>query len=83
MLLNNHRHRFNLRISTLVEEEICRGDDDAAKRRLSWVAEIASLGISDEATELARQLIAEGVLAGVRTTRCTSPLPPLRARISS
>lgn len=60
----NHRHRFNLRISTLVEEEIGRGDDDAAKRRLSWVAEIASLGISDEATELARQLLDEGAIPG-------------------
>ena len=60
----NHRHRFDLRISTLAEAEICRGDDDAAKRRLSWVAEIAILGISDEATELARQLLDEGAIPG-------------------
>ena len=31
---------------------------------LSWVAEIASLGISDEATELARQLLDEGAIPG-------------------
>lgn len=58
----NHRHRFDLRISALVEEEIGRGDDEAAKRRLSWVAEISSLGISEQATELTRQLLAEGVI---------------------
>ena len=52
---SNHRHRFDLRISALVEEEICRGDDEVAKRRLGWVAEIPSLRISDQATELAGQ----------------------------
>ena len=59
---SNHRHRFDLRISALVEEEICRGDNEAAKRRLDWVAEIPSLEISDQAAELARQLLAEGAI---------------------
>lgn len=59
---SNHRHRFDLRISALVEEEIRRGDDEVAKRRLGWVAEIPSLKISDQATELAGQLLAEGVI---------------------
>lgn len=59
---SNHRYRFDLRISALVEEEICRGDDEVAKRRLGWVAEIPSLKISDQATELAGQLLAEGVI---------------------
>ena len=60
--LSNHRHRFDLRISALVEEEICRRDDEAAERRLGWVAEVPSLRISDQATELAGQLLAEGVI---------------------
>ena len=59
---SDHRHRFDLRISALVEEEIRRGDDEVAKRRLGWVAEIPSLKISDQATELAEQLLAEGVV---------------------
>ena len=59
---SNHRHRFDLRVSALVEEEICRGDDELAKRRLGWVVEIPSLRISDQATELAGQLLAKGVI---------------------
>ena len=59
---SDHRHRFDLRISALVEEEIRRGDDEVAKRRLGWVAEIPSLKISDQATELAEQLLAEEVV---------------------
>lgn len=34
---SNYGHRFDLRISALVEEEIGRGDEEAAKHRLSWV----------------------------------------------
>ena len=45
----NQRHRFELRISVLVEEEISRGDSSAAQQRLDKVAEIQSLLISDEA----------------------------------
>ena len=47
----NHRHRFDLRISILVEQEISRGDATAAAQRLEWIAEIPSLSISDEATK--------------------------------
>ena len=56
---NNHRSRFDLRISGLVEEEIGRGDDEAAQRRMSWVAGISILGITEQAIELARKLLAE------------------------
>lgn len=59
---SNHRHRFDLRISALVEEEERRGDDEVAKRRLGWVARIPSLRISDQAAQLAGQLLAEGVI---------------------
>jgi len=37
---DNHRHRFDLRISILVEKEISQGDTEAAKRRIDKVAEI-------------------------------------------
>lgn len=53
------RHRFDLRISALVEAEISRGDEDAARRRLDWITGIPSLAISDQATDLARHLLAE------------------------
>ena len=58
----NRRHRFELRISTLVEEEISAGDTAAAQRRLSWVAEIPSLAITDEAKVIARLLISKGTV---------------------
>lgn len=58
----NQRHRFDLRISTLVEEEISEGDTTAAQRRLSWVSEIPSLAISDQAKAIARLLIAQGTV---------------------
>ena len=59
---NNQRHRFDLRLSALVEEEIGRGDQEAAKRRQSFVAEIPSLAISDQAAKLAERLLSEGVI---------------------
>lgn len=46
----NHRERFDLSISALVEEEIRRGDEGAAERRLSWVVGIPSLSLTDQAT---------------------------------
>jgi hypothetical protein len=58
----NHRQRFELRISALVEEEISRGDTLAAERRIAWIKEIPSLAISDEATELAELLLAQGAV---------------------
>ena len=54
----NHRQRFELRVSALVEQEICRGDSSAAERRLEWIAEIPSLSITDDATNIANQLLA-------------------------
>ena len=55
----NQRHRFELRISVLVEEEISKGDSTAALQRLEKVAEIQSLSISDEATRIAALLLSE------------------------
>ncbi|VAX10918.1 hypothetical protein MNBD_GAMMA26-1034 [hydrothermal vent metagenome] len=58
----NHRNRFELRISILVEEEIGRGDPTAAKLRSKRIAEISSLSISDEATIIADLLLSKGAI---------------------
>lgn len=58
----NHRHRFDLRISALIEEEISRGDSLAAQRRLQLIKDIPSLSISDEAVNLAKLLLSQGVV---------------------
>lgn len=58
----NHRHRFDLRISILVEEEISRGDAKAAQLRLAAVADLPILVISDEATRIADLLLAKGAV---------------------
>ena len=58
----NHRHRFELRISILVEEEIRRGDPAAAQLRLKKITEIPSLAISDEAAKLAESLLSNGII---------------------
>ena len=54
----NHRQRFEIRVSALVEEEISRGDSLAARRRLALIEDIPSLAISDEAINLAELLLA-------------------------
>jgi hypothetical protein len=59
---NNHRHRFELRISILVEEEIGRGDPIAAKLRMESIVEIPSLSISDEAGKIAELLLSSGAI---------------------
>ena len=56
----NHRQRFELRVSALVEEEIGRGDSLAAQRRLALIENIPSLAVSDEATKFAELLLSQG-----------------------
>lgn len=53
------KERFELRISTLVEEEIGRGDAVAASQRLAMVADIPSLSVTDQAVVLTKRLIEE------------------------
>jgi len=55
----NQRHRFELRISVLVEEEISKGDPIASQQRLEKVADIQSLMISDDAIRIADLLLDE------------------------
>jgi len=58
----NHRHRFNLRISVLVEEEIGKGDSQAIKRRLSLTKNLSCLAVSDIAIQLAEALLLENAV---------------------
>lgn len=58
----NHRHRFELRISILVEEEISRGDPSVANLRIEMIEGIPSLSISDEATKIAGLLLSQGAV---------------------
>lgn len=55
----NHRRRFELRISILVEEEISKGDPAAAQLRKDKIEDIATLAVSDEAVRIANLLLAE------------------------
>jgi hypothetical protein len=57
-----YRKRFDLFISELVEEEISKGDPDAAALRAGKVSGIESLASSDEAERLAEILLTKGVI---------------------
>lgn len=59
---HSQRNRFELRISVLVEQEIGQGDPDAAGRRKVFVADIPSLAISNEAVNIAEQLLEKGAI---------------------
>lgn len=56
------RRQCEVYISTLVEEEISRGDSSAVKRRLAYVAEIPSLEVTDQANTLAKDLLKQRVV---------------------
>ena len=59
---DNHRDRFELRVSQLVENEIRAGDREAAERRLAYVSDFPRLNISDEARFIARGLLSRGAV---------------------
>ena len=54
----NHRHKYEVYISALVEEEISSGDPFAAGQRIKAVSSIPSVAISPEAKVLSANLIA-------------------------
>jgi len=54
----NQRHKYEVYISALVEEEISSGDPTAAEQRLRAVSSLFSVAISSEAQEMAASLIA-------------------------
>lgn len=56
------RAEFELYISTLVVQEIGRGDTEAAVRRLDVVEDIPLLAISPEAQYLAEDLVNKGAI---------------------
>ena len=56
------RRQCEVYISTLVEEEISRGDASAAKRRLAYVVEIPALEVTDQASVLAKDLLKQGAV---------------------
>ena len=57
-----HRHRFELFISELVDEEISRGDEEAAARRIRKASGIERLFISPEVENLAQSLLDKGTV---------------------
>jgi hypothetical protein len=54
---NERRGNYEVLISALVEEEVSRGDPEAAESRLISVKGIVSLDISEQALELAEDLV--------------------------
>ena len=54
------RHNYELYVSELVLVESAAGDPNAAERRLTIVKEIPELSLTDEAMNLATQLIEKG-----------------------
>ncbi|PIE03020.1 MAG: DNA-binding protein [Acidobacteria bacterium] len=53
------RHFFDLFISPLVLNEIKRGDEEAAKKRVDIVKALPMLAINDQSIELAEALVTE------------------------
>ena len=58
----NHRHKFELFVSQTVLEESTGGDQEAAQQRLSAVATLPLLEITEGAIALAKDLIRLGPL---------------------
>jgi len=54
--------RFDCYVSALVREEVERGDPEAAGSRLAVLTDIATLTISDEARDLAKGMIQQGLM---------------------
>ncbi len=59
---DTRRARFELFVSPLVEQEVQRGDPDAARRRVEALGDLQALEIVEEAYDLADALIRESAL---------------------
>lgn len=59
---DDHKFKYEAFISGLVIQEISKGDEDAAQRRLKAVEGIPLLGTSEEALKLAEDLMAQGAV---------------------
>jgi predicted nucleic acid-binding protein len=53
----NQRASFDVFVSALVEEEISRGNPDAALKRQEFTSQLPNFAISDTACEIAEQLV--------------------------
>jgi hypothetical protein len=54
---DERRADFEIYVSQQVVDEAARGDPEAAKRRLALLADVASLRVTDQALQLARELV--------------------------
>jgi len=59
---SNHRQRFDLFVSVLVEDEIAKGDPVAASLRTERISGLESLKITDDAVMLAEHLLSNGAV---------------------
>jgi hypothetical protein len=64
---HEHRDRFELFVSPVVETEASKGDPDAADRRLSAMMGIPQLAVNAEVERLAEQLVRDGAVPEVAT----------------
>jgi hypothetical protein len=58
----NQRSNFDLFVSALVIQEVSKGDQDAAERRLNAVADIPLVGASQDALLLSEALLIRGAV---------------------
>lgn len=56
------REKYELYISALVEEEVGKGDAEAAERRLQKIKDIPIIALTPEAEKLAEDLLAQGAV---------------------
>ena len=63
----DHRGRFELFVSPVVEAEAGKGDPEAAERRRSEIAGIPRLALNAEVERLAEQLIQDGAIPKTAT----------------
>lgn len=58
----NHRHKFDLFISKLVFDEVSRGDETMAKKRLALIEDIPFLDINEDVILLAEEITRAKIL---------------------
>lgn len=59
---HDHRSKYEIFISGLVVQEISKGDEEAAQKRLKAIEGIPMLGASEDALVLAENLLAQGAV---------------------
>lgn len=58
----DHKSKYEIFVSGLVIQEISKGDEEAAHKRLKAIEGVPMLGISEEALSLAADLLAQGAV---------------------